>query len=236
MSKSLAKFGLFFAAFGMVFVSIAGFFVFRDYQVATNGLRAQGEVIALERSYDSDGDATYAPVFTFTDVRGTRHEVTGSVKSSPAAFSRGEQVEVIYDPAKPGKAIIDSFSQRYLFPLVFGGIGGVFALIGGWFVIGYQRRKATIESLKQRGMRIEAKVKRCYRDTSVTINGRSPYKVTAQATHPATGKLASFTSDAIWVDLSDQLQGGTVPVLVDPAKPRVHWIDLTEWVHETERA
>lgn len=236
MSKSLAKFGAFFAAFGMIFVAIAGYFVFRDQQLAWTGVRAEGQVIALERSYNNDGNRTYAPVFTFTDAKGTRHEVTSSIKSSPPSFARGEAVTVIYDPDKPGKAIIDSFSQRFLFPLIFGGVGGIFALTGGWFVIRHQRRKSMIAELKARGMRISADFQRCYLDTSVKINGRSPYKVTAQARHPATGKLASFMSDGIWIDLSDQLEGGKVPVIVDPTKPKKYWVDLSEWFDEKERS
>ena len=40
---------------------------------------------------------------------------------------------------------------------------------------------------------------------SVKVNGRSPYRVTCQANHPATGKLMSFKSDAIWADPSEKL-------------------------------
>ncbi len=236
MPRSVGKFGLFFGGFGMIFVAVAGYFVVKDQRLAATGLRTSGEVITLERSYNDDGGRTYAPVFVFHDAKGTRHEVTSSVKSSPPAFSRGEKVEVIYDPAKPGQAIIDSFSQRYLFPLVFGGIGGAFALIGLGLAYAYRRRRQVIEGLKARGMRIDAEFLRCYLDTSLKINGRSPYRVTAQATHPATGKLASFKSDPIWIDLSDILRDRRVPVFVDHDKPKQHYIDLSEWVSESERA
>lgn len=236
MSKAAAKIGLFFAAFGLIFAGIGGYFFVKDQRLAASGVRASGEVVALHESYDSDGDRTYAPVFVFQDANGTRHEVTSSVKTSPPAFSRGEAIEVIYDPALPGQAVIDSFTQRHLFPLAFGGMGGVFAAIGLGLAYAYHRRRKIIADLKQRGMRINAEFQRCYLDTSVKINGRSPYKVTAQATHPATGKLASFKSDAIWVNLSDELRGRTVPVMVDHAHPKRHWIDLSEWVDESEQA
>lgn len=236
MSRVNLWIGLPFLAFGLIFASIGGWFYWDDLELAETGARAQGVVINLESSRDSDGDTTYRPVVEFTDQSGTSHQFVGSVGSSPPAFSRGEHVEVIYDPWAPEDVLIDSFSTRYLFPLAFGGFGSLFALIGGGLMFAWFRRRAVISDLKESGLRIQAEFTHCYLDTSTRINGRSPYRVTAQGTHPATGKLASFTSDAIWLDLSDVLKDRDVPVIVDPADPDDHYVDLSEWVHESEQA
>ncbi|HAU22533.1 MAG TPA: DUF3592 domain-containing protein [Erythrobacter sp.] len=172
----------------------------------------------------------------FSDQDGSTRRFVESISSNPPAFSRGEEVEVIYDPWAPEDVMIDSFATRYLFPLAFGGFGSLFALIGGGLIFAWFGRRAIISDLKESGLRISAKFTRCYLDTGTRINGRSPYRVTAQATHPATGKLASFTSDAIWLDLSDVLKGHDVPVIVDPDDPDDHYIDLSEWVHQSEQA
>ena len=58
-------------------------------------------------------------------------EFTGSVGSSPPAFDVGEPVAVLYDPAEPEEARIDSFFQLWFAALILGGIGLVFASIGG---------------------------------------------------------------------------------------------------------
>jgi len=236
MSKVNLWVGIPFLLFGLVFAGIGGWFYWGSAQLAETGARAQGIVVDLEWRRDSDGDSTYRPVVEFTDQSGTRHQFVESIGSSPPAFSRGEEVEVIYDPWAPDEAIIDSFTTRYLFPLAFGGFGSLFALVGSGLMFAWFRRRAVISDLKESGLRIQAKFTRCYLDTGTRINGRSPYRVTAQAMHPATGKLASFNSDAIWLDLSDVLKGKSVPVIVDPEDPDDHYVDLSEWVHESEEA
>lgn len=236
VSKVNLWIGIPFLLFGLVFAGVGGWFYWASASLTQSGERVQGVVIDLERSRDSDGDTTYRPVVEYTDQNGTKHQFVESVGSNPSAFSRGEQVEVIYDPWEPEEAIIDSFTTRYLFPLAFGGFGSIFALIGGGLMFAWFRRRAIISDLKESGLRIQARFNDCYLDTSTRINGRSPYRVTAQAVHPATGKLASFQSDAIWLDLTDTLKDRDVPVIVDPKDPDDHYVDLSEWVHESEQA
>lgn len=236
MSKILFWIGSAFTAFGLLFAGIGGYAYIDDQQMAETASRASGTVIALDRRRGSEGGSTYAPVVEWRDRNGTRHEFTSSTSSNPAGFDRGEAVTVMYDPAKPGQARIDSFGQRFILPLAFGGMGSLFAIIGGLMVFFYLRRKKTVERLKHSGIRIQADVTRCELDRSVKINGRSPYRVHAQATHPATSKLASFKSDPIWLDLSKELDGQTVPVLVDPGTPKHHYIDLSQWVDDSEKA
>ncbi|WP_432201726.1 DUF3592 domain-containing protein [Erythrobacter sp. W53] len=236
MSKIFLWIGSAFVAFGLLFAGIGGYTYIADQQMAETALRAPGTVIALDRRRGSEGGTTYAPVVEWTDRDGTRHEFTSSTSSSPASFSRGEAVTVMYDPAKPGQAKIDSFGQRFMLPLVFGGMGSLFAILGAVFVFLFLRRKKTVERLKLSGIRIEAEVTRCELDRSIKVNSRSPYRVHAQATHPGTGKLASFKSDPIWLDLSKELDGKTVPVLIDPNAPKQHYIDLSQWVDDSEKA
>jgi len=236
MSKALNWIGGIFFAFGLTFAAIGGWVYFDDLDLVNNGARAPGTVIDLEGRRDSDGDTVYSPVVEFHDQSGAMHRFTGNVASSPPSFTRGEQVEVIYDPWSPGLAMIDSFSTRFLLPLAFGGFGLVFGGIGGGILVWVIRRKRIVARLKQSGLPISAKFVECYHDTSTRINGRSPFRVVAQATHPATGKLTSFKSDPIWLDLSEVLMGKDVRVLVDPQEPKNHFIDLSKFVSEDEEA
>lgn len=236
MSKAKLWVGGIFTPMGLLFAGIGGAFFLDDQQLEANGARAQGTVIALNRHRDNDGDTMYRPEVEFRDSNGTQHRFVSSISSSSPGVSRGEQVDVIYDPDAPGDATIDSFMQRYFFPLIFGGIGSIFAILGGWFLWSYWHRRQTIGHLQSRGLRIDARFTRSYIDRSVQINGRSPYRVEAQATHPATGQLTSFTSEPIWLELTPILDGKKVPVLVDMEDPEDHYIDLSEWVSEGERA
>lgn len=233
MGKGMKLAGGIFAVVGLLFAGFGFWFWWGDNQIARIGRDAHGEVIALETSVDSDGDTTYRPRVAFTDEAGQRHVFVGRIGSSPPSFVRGEAVDVIYDPANPERAIIDSFGQRHLFPLVFGGLGSLFAAVGIGILYAVIRRRRTIERLKHQGLPIHADFVDCYYDTSTKVNGRSPWRVTAQAIHPATGKMHVFKSEPIWANLDDMLQGKHLRVLVDPANPKLYYMDLSEYLDES---
>jgi hypothetical protein len=234
MGRVLVWIGGIFAALGVVFVIGAGWSFLADRNFAAAGARAQGTVIEMIGSRDSDGDYSYKPVVEFRDAEGRRHEFTSNVSSSPPQHSTGESVEVIYDPASPNRAVIDSFLDRFLLPLIFGGLGTVFAAIGFGVLFARLRRRQIAAQLRANGLPIQAKVSECFHDTSLKVNGRSPWRVVCQATHPADGKVHSFTSEAIWVNPNAQLDGKEVRVFVDPARPDRHLVDLSPYFGEDE--
>ena len=223
-----------FAAVGLVLVAGAGWFYLADRSFAEAGVHTQGVVIEMIGSRDSDSDYTYKPVVEFLDADGRRHMFTSSVSSSPPQYSTGERVEVIYAPDSPDEAVIDSFLDRFLLPLVFGGLGTLLAAIGLGLLFARLRGDRIAAHLRASGLPIQANVVECYRDTSVQVNGRSPWRVVCQATHPATGKLHSFLSEPVWIDPSAQLAGREVRVFVDPARPKRHLVDLSAYFAEDE--
>jgi Protein of unknown function (DUF3592) len=92
---------------------------------------ADGAVIALEERWNSaDGGSTYYPRVAFETEDRRRYEFTGDTGSQPAAFVVGERVRVLFDPARPEAARIDSFFQLWLLPLILGGLGTVFSGLG----------------------------------------------------------------------------------------------------------
>ena len=236
MGKVALWIGGVFLPFGLVFAGIGGWFIWSDLSLASAGGRASGTVIAIDSYRDSDGDTMHRPVVEFFDTKGTRHQFSSAMSSSSPDYEQGETVDVIYDPDAPGQAKIDSFFERFLFPGIFGLFGAVFAGVGAGFLIGFIRRKQTIAQLLRNGIPIQAEFQQCYRDTSTKVNGRSPYRVVAQGLHPTTGKLATYKSEPIWLDLSDQLTDGHVKVLVDPQHPKKHYVDLSEWVDRDQYA
>lgn len=51
--------------------------------------------------------------------------------SNPPAFTKGQQVEVLYNPQKPNSAMINSWLELWFLPAIFTGMGSIFVLIGG---------------------------------------------------------------------------------------------------------
>ncbi|MEM1051004.1 MAG: DUF3592 domain-containing protein [Pseudomonadota bacterium] len=235
MPRFMVWIGALFAGIGALFLAISAAGYLADQSHIATAKEAQGTVINLTQSRGSNGP-TFAPVVEWRDAKGRRHVLYSNTGSNPPAFARGEKVRVLYDPADPNKAKVDSFGQRFTLILIFAGLGLVFSLIGGPILYLFLRRKRVIARLKHSGERIEAKFLRCDVDRSTVVNGRSPYRVHAQGKHPKTGRLASFVSGPIWVDLTSTLAGKTIPVLVNRKRYRDHYVMLDEWVAEDETA
>lgn len=124
---------IFFAIFLLVGLGLLGgsiYLTFDTRRALAEGTRVEGEVIELLRSRDSDGDVTYRPHVRFTTLAGDTLEFTSTMGSNPAAFDVGERVVVIYNPASPRDARIDSFFQLWFAPLLLGGMGIVFTAVG----------------------------------------------------------------------------------------------------------
>lgn len=235
MGKAAWLFGGIFGGLGSIFALIGFGMIANDLMFASSAEETTGTVIRNITQSDSDG-VSYKPVVEFRDSSGTRREFASSMSTSWIAYDQGETVDVLYDPDNPERASIDSTTERYILPGIFAAMGSLFAVIGGGVIVWRVRRIKTVARLFHQGERIDAEFTACTLDTSVKINGRSPYRVTVQARHPATGMLASFRSDPIWLDLGSELAGKNVPILIDPEDPDDYYVDLTEWVHESEFA
>lgn len=95
-----------------------------------------GTVVELIYEEDSEGDETYYPVIEFSTQSGEslRHKSRGG--SYPAPYDIGEGVEILYNPANPHEAQINSFTELWLFSYILLGIGALFVLFG---VLGFVR-------------------------------------------------------------------------------------------------
>lgn len=130
---------LFFIGAGLLVV--AAKFSNADSDIAAAGGRAEGVVIDVVGQRGSRGKVTYRPIVAFTDQTGQRRSFASKVSSSPPSYERGEKVTVLYDPANPADATIDSFVERYLGALMFGIMGAIFTLIGIWVLFGLWKRQ-----------------------------------------------------------------------------------------------
>jgi hypothetical protein len=93
----------------------------------------------------------------------TERATNSLAKSAAPNHSTGETVQILYPLRHPGWAIIDGFMDRYFLPMMLGGLGTIFALVGGGILFAYFRRKKIIASLRQNGLPIQAKFLETYR-------------------------------------------------------------------------
>lgn len=81
------------------------------FQVAQGATRVEGTVVALEQSEGIDDGKVFSPVVEFTALEGGRYRFTSNVATSPPSFTLGARVEVLYPPAEPAAAAINSVGQ-----------------------------------------------------------------------------------------------------------------------------
>jgi hypothetical protein len=188
--------------------------------------RAEGIVVEVIHQRSSDS-STYKPVVQFTTADGRQVEFTSDVGSSPPAHARGDKVAVLYRPASPAQARIDGFLDLWLLPTILGGMGAVFALIGGGFFVAGPLGRRKVERLRTTGRRIEADFQGVELNRSVSVNDRSPFRVVAQWQDPATSNLHLFRSEDLWFDPTSFITQRRLTVFIDGDDPRRYHVDLS---------
>jgi hypothetical protein len=98
--------------------------------------------------------------------------------------------------------------------------------VGGGFVVARALRRRRRQWLEIHGTRIEARFTGVERDTSLTVNGRSPWRLMCQWQHPYTREVHVFASDHLWYDPSEHVNRETLEVLIDPQHPGRHHVNI----------
>lgn len=129
--RTLTFAGLILLLVSFIFLAVAAIIAFKVDHFVSAATQTTGVVIALAEKHDAKRDSiTYAPVFTFATESGQTQSVTSSVATSPASYAVGDKVPVLYRPADPADAKIDSFWQLWFLPVLFAGFGSTELLTG----------------------------------------------------------------------------------------------------------
>ena len=185
----------------------------------------QGTVTALVPS-GSHNDS-FAPGVTFVTPTGETIKFVSPSSSNPPSFHIGEKVDVLYVPSSPQQAQIKSFFSMWGGELIMGGLGTVFALVGVGMLLRTARNAKKVAWLKQYGVPVEAAIIETNLNTSYAVNGKNPFKITAQWQDPSTTKIHVFESENIWFDPAPYLSRQAVTVLIDSNNPKRYFMDLS---------
>lgn len=193
-----------------------------------NADTAQGKVIELIEVRDQDdGSISYKPVVTYAVANGRSITFTASFSTKPAPYDVGESVEVLYAPGDPQDARIKGFSSLWLGPTILGGLGTVFAGIGGGILLARRTGERKKTYLMAYGNAIQTDFQGVERNTSLEVNGRNPWRITSQWLDPASNKLRVFHSENLWFDPTQFAKAKTVTVLLDPKDPKRYHMDVS---------
>lgn len=110
--------GCIFALIGTIFFCVGVGISYRSFQFL-DAPKVEGVIVGGGRS----------PTAKY-EVNNKEYKVTSRISSNPPPFNVGDKVTVLYKADDPADAQIDGFVERWLFLLIFGGIGAVLGLIG----------------------------------------------------------------------------------------------------------
>ncbi len=123
-----------------------GYAAYNGWRLETQGETTTGRVVRLEESSNGDGGCcVYSPVVEF-QAAGKSYSFEGGTASDPPQYKVNQQVKVRYDPANPANAQIDSFVERWLFPILIIPIMSLTALILNFFMIRAWWRGTSIDN------------------------------------------------------------------------------------------
>lgn len=184
--------------------------------------------VVIDLVYSRSGDSSsYYPVVQFEDVSGQLIEFQSSSGRNPAPYSRGEHVSVFYLPGEPESARINGFFSLWGGALIMGILGGAFFLVGSLMVIVPLIRKGRGAKLRESGQLVTARIQGVEQNTSLVMNGQSPFRIVTQWQDPATAKLHVFRSDNLWFDPTDHIPGESISVYIRPDNPKRYWVDTS---------
>ncbi|GIH64616.1 MULTISPECIES: DUF3592 domain-containing protein [Microbispora] len=108
---------------GLVFGLIGGGITMNAREFRRRAQRTRGLVVGLRASRSDDG-TSYYPTIRFTTLYGQQVEAETTYGSNPPPARPGEEVTVLYDPARPTRIRIDSAAGSGTL------LGGIFLAVG----------------------------------------------------------------------------------------------------------
>lgn len=138
--------------FGIIIVSIAAFFGFREYQIITNGEKVSATV---SRVIESSGDngAMYQPEFTYV-LNGVVQTHRFNVRSSSTKYVVGDPEILIISERGITKTGIHNGIIAMAVAAIF---GLLFIIIGVIWIVRRRKHFDEIARLKQTGRRVQAR-------------------------------------------------------------------------------
>ena len=215
-----------FTLLGIAMLAAALFLYQGTRSFLAEAARTEGTVVNFLQTY-ADHGVTYAPVVHFVNRNNETIVVVSSTATNPPAYAKGEKVEVLYFPAKPQEARINSFFSLWGGPVILGAMGAIFCLIGAGVTLVPMLKKRQGEYLKEHGRAIETEFKSVRVNGAVFVNGRNPFRVLTQWQDPSSSQVRQFESNDVWYDPTNHINSQRIRVFLDKKNPKKYYVDLS---------
>jgi len=125
--------GIAFSLVGGLLALIGVFLFIRTRIFIGKAQEAKGTVIQMVYSRTSSSSGSgggYAPVYQFRTLDGQNIVIQDCLSSNPPRFQVGQEIDVLYESGNPQKARINKWMNLYFVPVLLGGIGLIFGVVG----------------------------------------------------------------------------------------------------------
>lgn len=215
-----------FAAIGLGLLTGAALVYNHTASFISRASRAQGTVTAMVPQRSTDNSVRYRPIVRF-EHGGQEIQFGDSVSTDPPAFNVGQAVTVLYLESNPHDARIDSFTSLWFLPALLGGMGAIFLAVGGGLILVPALMQRTDERLLHEGRPVDAEFQGVSVNSAISVNGRSPFRVSVQWLDPQTSRMRVFQSHNVWFDPTAYIKEKTIRVFLDPDNPAKYYVDLS---------
>lgn len=186
-------FGIF-ATVGTLLGAIGAYWWYDLYTLRRDGIETVGVVSDMLYS-----EGMGAPVVRYRGESGETLVYRSSTYSNPPAYEMGEEVKLWYRPEDPTNPTLSGL-DTWLVPTILSGFFVIFGAIGYGGLISRWLRSRRSEWLSRHGRPMTVELLEVYYDSSVQLNGRSPYRIVGQHFDPQRDKVYTFKSEPIWFD------------------------------------
>jgi hypothetical protein len=216
--KALLFIKLFFATIGGICLAAAAYLLLSEIDFKRNAVDINGVVV----NYRGNG---IGPTYAYEFPEGVRHRTSSHSSSSEWSWMDGDTLPIQVDRRDPAKSQIVSFVDQWFAGTLMGIFGAIFGGIGFGMIYYRIRKDRSRKYLLDSGIKIQAQISSVGIDESVTMNGRSPFVVHAEAL--IDGEIRLFDSDSIWFNPAPYLKADTIDVYYDARNPGSYYVDLS---------
>jgi len=205
---------------------LLGFFMaYKNYRFAQTGIKTTGRITSITISRSGD-DTTHNVIIAYKIANGREYQTRGNFYYT--GMKVGDTVAMRYNPQNVEEARMvsgDIFSS--VFWLCF---GLIFVLAGFVPVRKYRQRKKDAAILFKSGSKVEAVVEKIYQNTSLKVNGKSPYRISAISIDAdGSQKSGTYISCDLWFDPGFYIKkGDSIDVYVSPQNPGKYFVDISD--------
>ena len=211
--------GLVFSIIGSVFVIVAVCFAVFQVQFEKGAEETNAVITRIESYRDGQGDSHHN-VYISYEADGQTYEAV--LESYVSSWYEGKTIEVLVSRDNPRE--IRAAATSWLFVLIFGPVGFIFAVIAIIMSVLYARKKKKEKWLRNNGRKIQAEVtggRVCY---NYTVNNRHPFAIECRYEDTGYGQVYLFSSEPTWLNPHNYI-GSFVTVYVDPSDMSRYFVD-----------